>query len=103
MNSSSNNRALVANRQGRYTFVQGLALAPWLFVGGILFIIGAALFAAAIYNLYNAVVNHVMQNGTIIGLILFFGMGGMLLVLAWRSTQKTILDLFFSNVISIDG
>ena len=103
MTNSTNQDALNANRQGRYTFVQGLALAPWLFAGGMIFLIGGSMFVAGIYNLYNLIVNHVMQNGTIIGLLMFFGIGGWLLVLSWQTSQKTILDLFFSSVISIDG
>ena len=95
--------ALDANRKGRMTFSQGFVLAPYLFGGGVVFVIGAGMFYAGLYNLYNALVNHIIQNGTYIGIPMFLILGGWFSWFAWKASGKTVSDLVSGKVLSIDG
>jgi hypothetical protein len=98
-----NQSALGSNREGRLAPTQFFNLLPYILIGMFLFLLGAGLAYGAFFTIFNLLVNHVMQNGTIIGILLFGGLAIMLIRFAWSASRKTIIDLVSGKVVSIDG
>jgi len=54
-------------------------------------------------NLYNAVFNHIIQNGTYIGVPIFGAFGAWLAWLGITSSRPTVKDILGGKVVSIEG
>ena len=95
--------ALDANRKGRFTFLQGFALLPWLLAYGLVYLMGALCLYGGLSALYNAVYKHIIQNGTYVGIPIFLLIGGYIVWFAWQASGKTVMDVFSGRVVSIEG
>jgi hypothetical protein len=103
MSNVLNQEALTANREGHLAPGQYFKLLPYILGSGFIFILGASLLLGMLYNLYSALVNHIIENGTYVGIPLFGALGAWLAWFGVSSSRRTILDLIGGKVISIDG
>jgi hypothetical protein len=99
MSTILNQGALDANRKGQLTLSQAIGMLPLIFIGGIIFLMGAGLMTILIYSL----IAHTFKGSILVGVIFDSALSIVFFAIGYAVGGKRLIDMIIGKVSQVEG